>query len=88
MGVFAGGGRKNGGWDNRQGGGGTFVGLGEGERAGPQGRPPQAAVGGRPQAAPLARAKPGLPCGPCAAACRGQQKAAPEGGPCFGIWFS
>ena len=60
----------------------------EGGREGPQGRPPQAAVGGRPQAAPQARAKPGLPCGPCAAACRGQQKAAPEGGPCFGILFS
>ena len=60
----------------------------EGGRAGPQGRPPQAAVRGRPQAAPQARAKPGLPCGPCAAACRGQQKAAPEGGPCFRILFS
>ena len=36
---------------------------------GPQGRPPQAAVAGRPQAAPQPRRSRG--CGPYAAACRG-----------------
>ena len=38
LGVFAGGGRKNGGWENRQGGGGKFVGIGEGGRARRAGR--------------------------------------------------
>ncbi len=42
------------------------MGCGGGEGEGPQGRPPQAAVGRGPPrgAAPQARAEPGLPCGP------------------------
>ena len=38
LGVFEGGRRKNGGWENRQGGRGKFVGIGEGGRARRAGR--------------------------------------------------